>query len=153
MGEYANDVLVSTDWLAENIDNPDVRIVEVDEDTEAYERGHIRNALGVNWKSDLLPISLAACTAYDIVNILHKQRQDLKELEASMESVQDAEPPWRFRKIAVKYIARGNVDPGKAKKALALSEEKYCSISATLRPVVDLTFEIEVEAEGASAEE
>ena len=35
MGEYANDVLVSTDWLAENIDNPDVRIVEVDEDTEA----------------------------------------------------------------------------------------------------------------------
>src|ERR1700756_641230 len=53
MGEYANDVLVSTDWLAENIDNPDVRIVEVDEDTEAYDRGHIRNALGVNWKSDL----------------------------------------------------------------------------------------------------
>jgi len=53
MGDYANDVLVGTDWLAENIDNPDVRIVEVDEDTEAYERGHIRNALGVNWKSDL----------------------------------------------------------------------------------------------------
>ena len=103
--------------------------------------------------SDLLPISLAACTAYDIVNILYKQRQDLKELEARMESVQDPDPPWRFRKIAVKYIARGDVDPGKAKKALALSEEKYCSISATLRPVVDLTFEIEVEAEGASAEE
>ena len=103
--------------------------------------------------SDLLPISLAACTAYDIVNILHKQRQDLKELEASMESVQDAEPPWRFRKIAVKYIARGRVDPAKATKALALSEEKYCSISATLRPVVDLTFEIEVEPEAASAGE
>ena len=103
--------------------------------------------------SDLLPISLAACTAYDIVNVLHKQRQDLQELEARMESVQDADPPWRFRKIAVKYIARGKVDPAKAKKALALSEEKYCSISATLRPVVDLTFEIEVEAEGASAEE
>ena len=45
MGEYANDVLVSTDWLAENIDNPDVRIVEVDEDTEAYERGHIRKRI------------------------------------------------------------------------------------------------------------
>lgn len=103
--------------------------------------------------SDLLPISLAACTAYDIVNILYKQRQDLKELEARMESVQDPDPPWRFRKIAVKYIARGKVDPAKAKKALALSEEKYCSISATLRPVVDLTFEIEVEAEGPSAEE
>ena len=50
---YAKDVLVSTDWLAENIDNPDVRIIEVDEDTEAYQRGHIRNAIGLNWRSDL----------------------------------------------------------------------------------------------------
>src|SRR2546423_11068820 len=69
--------------------------------------------------SDLLPISLAACTAYDIVNILYKQRQDLKELEASMESVQDPDPPWRLRKIAVKYVARGKVDPAQAKKAFA----------------------------------
>jgi putative redox protein len=100
--------------------------------------------------SDLLPISLAACTAYDIVNILHKQRQELRELEATMESEQDADPPWRFRLIAVRYVARGNVDPAKAQKALALSEEKYCSISATLRPVVDLTFEIRVEPDGGA---
>ena len=95
--------------------------------------------------SDLLPISLAACTAYDIVNILYKQRQDLQELEATMESEQDPDPPWTFRKIKVTYVARGTVDERRAQKALALSEEKYCSISATLRPVVDLTFEIRVE--------
>jgi thiosulfate/3-mercaptopyruvate sulfurtransferase len=53
MSEYSKDVLVSTDWVADNQDNPDVRIVEVDEDTEAYERGHIRNAVGLNWRSDL----------------------------------------------------------------------------------------------------
>ncbi|MCA1834285.1 MAG: sulfurtransferase [Actinomycetota bacterium] len=53
MAEYAKDVLVDTDWVAENLDNPDVRIVEVDEDTEAYQRGHIRNAVGVHWKNDL----------------------------------------------------------------------------------------------------
>jgi putative redox protein len=100
--------------------------------------------------SDLLPISLAACTAYDIVNILHKQRQELAELEATMESVQDPDPPWRFREITVRYVARGDVDPVKARKALALSEEKYCSISATLRPVVNLTFEIRVEPARAS---
>lgn len=96
--------------------------------------------------SDLLPISLAACTAYDIVNILHKQRQDLRALDASIESVQDEDPPWRFRSIVVRYRAYGDVDPTKAQKALTLSEEKYCSISATLRPVVDLRFEIEVVA-------
>lgn len=50
---YAKDVLVSTDWLQANIDNPDVRIIEVDEETSAYERGHIRNAVGVHWRNDL----------------------------------------------------------------------------------------------------
>jgi thiosulfate/3-mercaptopyruvate sulfurtransferase len=50
---FANDVLVTTDWLAENIDDPDVRIVDVDEDTDAYERGHIRNAVGLHWRNDL----------------------------------------------------------------------------------------------------
>ena len=44
MAGYAKDVLVDTDWVAENLDNPDIRIVEVDEDTAAYDRGHIRNA-------------------------------------------------------------------------------------------------------------
>ena len=53
MGEFARDVLVTTDWLAENLDNPDVRTVDVDEDTEAYDRGHVRNAIGLHWKNDL----------------------------------------------------------------------------------------------------
>ena len=94
--------------------------------------------------SDMLPISLAACTAYDIVNILRKQRQDLRGLEARIESVQDPDPPWRFRSIAVHYTARGDVDAAKARKALTLSEEKYCSVSATLRDAVELTFTIDV---------
>lgn len=94
--------------------------------------------------SDMLPISLAACTAYDIVNILRKQRQDLRALEATIESEQDADPPWRYRSIGVHYVARGVVDQNKARKALALSEEKYCAVSATLRDVVDLRFSIEV---------
>jgi thiosulfate/3-mercaptopyruvate sulfurtransferase len=53
MAGYAKDVLVTTDWLAENIDNPDLRIVEVDEDTEAYKRSHVRNAVGLHWRDDL----------------------------------------------------------------------------------------------------
>ncbi|MFP3899385.1 MAG: sulfurtransferase [Acidimicrobiia bacterium] len=47
------DVLVSTDWLAEHLDDPTVRIVEVDEDTSAYEKDHIRNAVAWNWFEDL----------------------------------------------------------------------------------------------------
>jgi thiosulfate/3-mercaptopyruvate sulfurtransferase len=51
---YANtDSLVETDWLEEHVDDPNVRVVEVDEDTTAYEKGHIRGAVGWNWTTDL----------------------------------------------------------------------------------------------------
>jgi len=94
--------------------------------------------------ADLLPIALAACTAYDIVNILRKQRQDLQGLDAEIESIQQAEAPWTFTRVKVSYVARGRVELRKAQKALALSESKYCSISATLRPVVEMEFSITV---------
>ncbi len=52
--EYANpDALVSTEWLADRLDDPTVRIVEVDEDTDAYDRGHIPGAVGWDWNEDL----------------------------------------------------------------------------------------------------
>ena len=54
MAKYAHpSALVETDWLAKRLDDPKIRIVEVDEDTTAYEKGHIRNALGWNWFDDL----------------------------------------------------------------------------------------------------
>ncbi|HZN72806.1 MAG TPA: sulfurtransferase [Micromonosporaceae bacterium] len=45
--------LTTTDWLAEHLDDPGLRIVEVDEDTEAYHRGHVPNSVAVNWTTDL----------------------------------------------------------------------------------------------------
>jgi len=54
MSEYANpDVLVSTDWLEEHLGDEDIRGIEVDEDSNAYEKGHIRGAVGWNWTTDL----------------------------------------------------------------------------------------------------
>ena len=54
MAAYANpDALVETDWLAEHLDDPNVRIIEVDEDTTAFESGHIPGALAWNWFGDL----------------------------------------------------------------------------------------------------
>ena len=54
MTDYAKpDVLVSTDWLEDHLDDPDVRVIEVDEDTSAYEKGHIRGAVAWNWTTDL----------------------------------------------------------------------------------------------------
>lgn len=94
--------------------------------------------------SDLLPLSLAACTAFDTVVILKKQRQDLRGLEIELTTEQDPEPPWAFRAIHMRFVLTGTVDPVKAEKAVSLAESKYCSVAATLRSVVDLTYEVEV---------
>ena len=54
MGGYANpDALVETDWLEGKLDDPSIRVIEVDEDTAAYEKGHIKGAVGWNWSTDL----------------------------------------------------------------------------------------------------
>jgi len=94
--------------------------------------------------SDLLPISLAACTVYDVVVILRKQRQDLRALEVRTTSEQDPDPPWTFRSIHMHFVLTGAVDDRKASRAIELSESKYCSVAATLRSVVRLSHSYEI---------
>ena len=54
MGDYKHpEALVTTDWVSQHTDDPKVRLVEVDVDTSAYEKGHIKNAVGWNWQSQL----------------------------------------------------------------------------------------------------
>jgi len=54
MGGYTNpDALVETDWLEAHLNDENVRVIEVDEDTSAYEKGHVSGAVGWNWNSDL----------------------------------------------------------------------------------------------------
>ena len=48
-----SDVLVDADWLQEHLDDPTIAIVEVDEDTSAYEKNHIKNAIRIDWTKDL----------------------------------------------------------------------------------------------------
>ena len=94
--------------------------------------------------SDLLPISLAACTVYDVVVILRKQRQDLHALEVRITSEQDPDPPWTFRSIHMHFVLTGAIDDRKASRAIELSESKYCSVAATLRSVVRLSHSYEI---------
>ena len=95
--------------------------------------------------SDLLPLSLAACTGYDVVEILRKQRQDLQGLEAIVTSTQDDAPPWTFRTINVDWLVTGPVDQRKAERAVDLAERTSCAVAATIRPVVSLTHTVRIQ--------
>jgi thiosulfate/3-mercaptopyruvate sulfurtransferase len=53
MADYANDVLVDTQWVQDHLDDPNVRIVEVDENPALYAEAHIPGAIGFDWKTDL----------------------------------------------------------------------------------------------------
>ena len=60
MAEYAHpESLVDTQWVAEHGSDPNVRLVEVDVDTAAYEQGHVAGAVGWNWQSQLQPTASA----------------------------------------------------------------------------------------------
>jgi putative redox protein len=101
---------------------------------------------GVGMKpSDLLLVSLASCTAVDVVEILAKKRLHLESLEISAEAQQDQDPPWTFRKIHLSFHLKGeDLTEKDVQQAIDLSEHKYCSVAATLRGVAELTTSFEI---------
>jgi putative redox protein len=95
--------------------------------------------------SDLLSMALIGCASHDVVEILNKQRLELHQLKVTAEAVQDDDPPWRFRKIHIHYQVTGTgIDAEKVRKAIQISEEKYCSVYATLKDAIEITHDFEV---------
>ena len=98
----------------------------------------------VEWRgvkpSDMLVMALCSCSAYDVVTILKRQRQALTGLTITAEAAQASEPPYAFTTIHLHYVATGHdLDDKKVERAIALSEEKYCSVAATIRGVAQLS--------------
>jgi putative redox protein len=104
-----------------------------------------QNGIGMK-PAELLLVALGGCTAYDVVNILEKKRQPLAGLEIIVTGQQAADPPWPYRKIHVEYILRGQGLSEKAvAQAIELSEEKYCSVSATVKGMAEITTSYRIE--------
>jgi len=98
--------------------------------------------------SDLLVISLCSCSAYDVVEIMKKQRQNLTGLYITANAKQAPEPPYHFTDIHLHYIISGkNISAEKAGRAIELSQNKYCSVAATIRGVTKITHSFEVKTE------
>lgn len=77
----------------------------------------------------LLLVSAGSCSSIDIISILKKQKQDLKDInvEITAEREQDKVPSL-FTDIHLHYILTGNLDEAKVKRAIDLSVTKYCSV-------------------------
>jgi putative redox protein len=94
--------------------------------------------------SDLLLLAAASCSAYDVVMILTKQREPLEDLEVTCTGEQESDPPYQFTSIHLHYKAKGSLSPKKLERAIQLSEEKYCSVTNTLKSSVKITSDYEV---------
>lgn len=94
---------------------------------------------------ETLLASLAGCSAIDVVKILGQQREPLVGLEVQVEGQRADAVPAVFTDIHLRFIVRGPVAENKARRAVALSAEKYCSVSRMLEPGVKITHEVILE--------
>src|SRR5690606_41595483 len=96
----------------------------------------------------LLLMGLAGCSAIDVVLILKKQRQDIQDFRISVEGERVEEEGTKrkpFRKIHLHFKLKGtNLNAEKVNKAIALSMEKYCSATAQMEALAEITFEATV---------
>ncbi len=88
---------------------------------------------------ELILAGLAGCTGIDIVDILEKKRQPLKGLKVRVRGSRREEYPKIFTEIEIIYLIWGDgIDPKAVERAIQLSEEKYCSVSAMLSSAVEI---------------
>jgi putative redox protein len=96
-------------------------------------------------------LALAGCTGIDVVGMLKKMKVDLLGLSITVEGDIQDELPKAFESMKVIYNFRGKDLPmDKLKKVVELSKDKYCGVSATLHPLVPISYEIRTE-EGETA--
>lgn len=90
---------------------------------------------------ELILMGLGTCGAMDIINILKKQKQDLRDFKIEIDGDRNSEQvPSVFNNIKINFIFYGNLDRNKVEKAVNLSMGKYCSVSAMLEKTVKISY-------------
>lgn len=94
---------------------------------------------------DLPLVALGGCTGMDVVSILRKMQVDLDSFEMVIDGENRKEHPRYFEKVHIKYIFKGRgLDESKIKKAVEMSQDKYCSVSGMMKKSAELTYDIEI---------
>lgn len=88
---------------------------------------------------ELILLGLGGCTAMDVISILRKMRQGVTSYEVNLTGERVDEHPRVFTRIVVEHVVRGpNIDEDAVRKAIRLSNDKYCPASAMLSQSVDV---------------
>ena len=101
---------------------------------------------------ELLLIALGSCTGVDVISILKKQRQDVTDYRIEVRGERREEFPRSYTRLEVKHILRGRQLAEQAvARAVELSDQKYCSVAATLRGAAEIVTSFEIEEEQTNA--
>ncbi len=101
---------------------------------------------------ELLLIALGSCTAVDVISILRKKREQVTDYRVEVRGERRTDYPRSYTIMEVRHIVRGrNVSEKAVAQAIQLSEEKYCSVAATLKPTVTITSTYEIIEETSDA--
>jgi putative redox protein len=98
--------------------------------------------------AEMILVSLATCSAYDVVKIVQKQRATLEKMTVEVDGEQATDPPWPYTHINLKFTVKAQkLTQAQLERAIDLSMNQYCSVRATLSPEVKVTFEAILEGD------
>ncbi|MCB0508019.1 MAG: OsmC family protein [Chitinophagales bacterium] len=92
----------------------------------------------------LVLMALGGCTSMDVLSILKKMREEVKGYKVNVEAERATEHPMVFTKAHIHYIFEGNLKKENVEKAIALSMDKYCSVTHILNKTADITHSYEI---------
>ncbi len=94
---------------------------------------------------ELLLIALGGCTSMDVVSILRKMKEDVRDYRLSIEAERAQEHPKYYTKIHLKYVFYGkDLKEENIRRAIELSQTKYCSVSENLKGRSEITYSFEI---------
>ena len=92
---------------------------------------------------ELLLSSLGSCLSIDLLNILHKQKQELSDYKVVLEGEREEEPPNAYTKIEIRVLCIGDAQMSKLELALRAVIDKYCSVFHSLNPAISINVHLE----------
>ncbi len=93
---------------------------------------------------ELTLMGLAGCTGMDVVSILEKKRQRVERFEIEVRGEKSAEPPFHLPRIELVFRVWGDVSEDALVQSIELSQEKYCSVSNTMKSTAEIVYSFEI---------